>query len=127
VPDDFLTAEIRMPELLEFSGKLGRFDMNEEDLGDKKAMVIHVPGHTPGSIVLYLPDEQMMLTGDDWNPCTWMWFPSSLAAPAWRENMKEAVRLLEEDNGMEIRHVLCSHQPMVRDGKEMKAFLAEGN
>ena len=123
VPDDFMTAPISLPEPIRFNGKTGPFDSLEEDLGGRKIRVILVPGHTPGSIVIHVPDSQLLLTGDDWNPCTWMWFPTSMDAPGWRENMKTLLRALEAD-GTEIRTVACSHQPMAREGKELKAFLA---
>jgi hypothetical protein len=52
-----------------------------------------------------------------------MWFPTSVAAHLWRNRMKELIRILEEENGREIRNVICSHQPMRRDGRELKEFL----
>ena len=124
VPDDFMTAPIAMPETIRFTGKTGGFDSETEDLGGLEAKVIHVPGHTPGSAVIHIPALGLLLTGDDWNPCTWMWFPSSLDAKRWRENMLSLIRTLEEESGTEITKVLCSHQPMVREGGELKAFLA---
>ena len=37
-----------------------------DDLGwDRPTKVIEVPGHTPGSIAVYLPDERVLLTGDN--------------------------------------------------------------
>ena len=123
VPEDFMDAAINLPESIRFDAKTGPFDSLEEDLGGLKIRVIHVPGHTPGSIVFFVPEYSLLLTGDDWNPCTWMWFPTSMDAPGWRENMKALIRALEADV-TEIRTVLCSHQPMAREGKEMKAFLA---
>ena len=36
--------------------------------------------------------------------------------------MKTLIRALEDD-GPEIKTVICSHQPKARDGKELKAFL----
>ena len=37
-----------------------------DDLGwDRPTEVIEVPGHTPGSIAIYLPDERVLLTGDN--------------------------------------------------------------
>ena len=124
VPDDFLTAVIPEPRILRFDGKTGPFDSLTVDLGGMTARVIRVPGHTPGSIVVFFPEAGLLLTGDDWNPCTWMWFPTSLSAAVWRDNMKTLIRTLEEGTGTEIRHVLCSHQPMIREGKELKEFLA---
>jgi glyoxylase-like metal-dependent hydrolase (beta-lactamase superfamily II) len=38
-------------------------DDDEIDL-DGGARVVHVPGHTPGSIALYLPERQVLFTGD---------------------------------------------------------------
>ena len=123
VPDDFMTAPIPLPEPIRFNERTGAFESRSEDLGDLEIRVIKVPGHTPGSIVLYVSAYDLLLTGDDWNPCTWMWFPTSVAANLWRDRMKELIRTLEEEKGRSIRHVICSHQPMVREGKEIQGFL----
>ena len=123
LPDDFMTAMIRMPRPIRFTEKTGPYDSTEQDLGGIIVKVIHVPGHTPGSIVLFIPQESILLTGDDWNPCTWMWFPTSVAADVWRERMKTLVRTLETNFGSEIKKVICSHQPMAREGAELKKFL----
>ena len=123
LPEDFMTAPIPMPEGIRYGEKAGMFDAETEELGGRTARIIHVPGHTPGSVVCWIPDCGLLLTGDDWNPCTWMWFPSSLPAKQWRDNMNALVRTIEAD-GTEIRHVLCSHQPTLREGAELKGFLA---
>ena len=47
-------------------------DGDEIDVGGG-ARVIHVPGHTPGSIALYLPAKRVLFTGDD----VIVWVPSS--------------------------------------------------
>ena len=37
-----------------------------DDLGwDRPTEVVEVPGHTPGTIAIYLPDERVLLTGDN--------------------------------------------------------------
>ena len=123
LPEDFMSVCFTEPEPVLFDESFGRFERKTEELGQMQVQVIHVPGHTPGSIVLYLKELQLLLTGDDWNPCTWIWFPSSLPVRRWRENMKELVGALEKEHGKEILHVLCSHQPMAREAKELKAFL----
>ncbi len=123
VPGDFMDAVIPIPETIRFRSLTGSFESLEEDLGGITASVIRVPGHTPGSIIMYLADYGLILTGDDWNPCTWMWFPSSMDAQGWRENMKALIRTLEA-SGSEIRKVLCSHQAKAREGRELKDFLA---
>ena len=34
------------------------------DLGDRELQIVHLPGHTPGSIGIYMPDVQALFTGD---------------------------------------------------------------
>ncbi len=34
------------------------------EIGDTTFQVIHTPGHSPGSVCLYLPDQQVLFTGD---------------------------------------------------------------
>ena len=123
VPGDFMEAVIPAPKPIRFTGKSGRFDSMAEQLGGLEVRVLRVPGHTPGSVLLYIPSYGLLLTGDDWNPCTWMWFPSSLRADEWRENMKEALDILAAESGSDVRTVICSHQPKAREGCELKAFL----
>ena len=124
VPEDFFTMEIPVPEPLKYLDRLGNFDCSVFDLGGREVWVVRVPGHTAGSVVLYVPDQQLLLTGDDWNPCTWMWFPCSLPVRQWRDTMQELVTSLEDETGEEIRHILCSHRPAPREGRELKDFLA---
>ena len=123
VPDDYMTSPVRFPEAIRFMEKTGPFDSRREELGDLEIQAIKVPGHTPGSLVLYVPAYSLLLTGDDWNPCTWMWFPSSAAANLWRDSMKEMIQELEKEYKREIRHIICSHQPMMREGSELNGFL----
>ena len=117
LPDGFFKATVPAPELIRFTGKSFGFECMETDLGGRTILCIHVPGHTPGSIMLYDPQEKLLLTGDNWNPCTWLWFPSSVPAQIWRKNMNAVCDHLPFDA------VLCSHQPMLRDGDEVRAYL----
>ena len=67
--EQFLSAAIRAPDALE-----------EDcfDLGGFSARVLRVPGHTPGSIALLVPQRELLLLGDSWNRETWLFFPESL-------------------------------------------------
>jgi len=123
VPEDFMTAVIPLPEPIRFTGETAGFESLKMDLGGREILVLRVPGHTPGSIVIYIADAGLLLTGDNWNPCTWMWFPSSIAADKWRGNMKHMLNGIESAYAAGIRNVICSHQPMVREGTELKDFL----
>ncbi len=107
VPEDFLTAQIPMP-----------LPLHEQtvDLGGMTVQIIHCPGHTPGSAVVFVPDRKLLLTADDWNPCTWLFFPAALGAHDYLTN----VRRLQ---ALEHTHVLCSHQPMLFERGMMDDFL----
>ena len=124
LPDDFMEAAIPVPEAIRFTDTIAGFESLTEDLGGMEIQVIHVPGHTPGSAVIHVPAYDLLLTGDDWNPCTWMWFPTSMNADGWRDNMRMLINALEQVSGSGIGRVLCSHQPMLRTGEELKSFLA---
>lgn len=45
------------------AGKLLK-EGNKIDVGNSHLIVLHVPGHSPGSIVLYAPDEDVVYAGD---------------------------------------------------------------
>ena len=42
-------------------------ELNEGDcvtVGGEKLLILHVPGHSPGSIVIYAPDSSFIISGD---------------------------------------------------------------
>jgi len=86
------------------------------DLGGMTAQIRHCPGHTPGSAVVYVPERKLLLTGDDWNPCTWLFFPEALAAEEYRRNVRA---LLD----WPFESVLCSHREALYPRQEMEAFI----
>ena len=92
--------------------------LREEDdsLGGLTARVIRCPGHTPGSAVVYVPERELLLTGDDWNPCTWLFFPEALDAVQYRRNLRKLLDL-------PFRHVLCAHQQALFSREKLEAFL----
>ncbi len=102
-----LSAKMPAPEVL---------DEVEADLGGLTARIIHCPGHTPGSAVVYVPERELLITGDDWNPCTWLFFPEALCVQDYRRNMR---RLLE----LPFENVLCSHQFMLFDRQRIDCFM----
>ncbi len=107
VVQDYLTFSPSVPEALQ-EGNI--------DLGGMTAQVIHCPGHTPGSAVIYVPERQLLLTADDWNPCTWLFFPAALGVQEHRANVRKLMQLPHT-------HVLCSHQPMLFERGMMDDFL----
>ena len=82
----FLAGEIPLPKVM----KPGVID-----LGGLTAEIIEAPGHTPGSAVVYVPERKLLLSGDDWNPCTWLFFPQALGLREYRSNMRGIQQLLD--------------------------------
>lgn len=87
------------------------------DLGGVTAQIIPCPGHTPGSCVVYIPEYRLLLSGDDWNPCTWLFFPEALGAAEYIRNVNALLALPFE-------HVLCSHREALYPRSMMEAFLS---
>lgn len=95
-PDDkeeYLAAQYAMPKPLR---------AETIELGGLQAQVIPCPGHTPGSAVVYVPQRKLLLTGDNWNPCAWLFFPEALPIRAYRDNLKKLLALPFE-------RMLCPH------------------
>lgn len=117
LPEEFETRP--MPEtvpLMKAPDQESGFERADIPLGGMTALVYHVPGHTTGSAVIYVPERELLLTGDNWNPCTWIWFPESESVITLRENMKRILRLLP------AKHVLCSHRPELFGMETVNAF-----
>lgn len=79
-------------------------DFGSIDLGGLTANILPVPGHTPGSVMIYITEYRLLLTGDDWNPCTWLFFPEALPIRQYRWNMG---KLLEQ---IPFLYALCPHR-----------------
>lgn len=89
----------------------------EADLGGMTARLIPCPGHTPGSLLVLVPERGLLLTGDNYNPCTWVFFHESLGPRSYRENMKKALSL-------PFDRVLCPHDAAVQPRERMERFFA---
>ena len=107
VPEGFMARPVAVPA-----------DLTEGpmDLGGMTAEVIFCPGHTPGSAVIHVPERQLLLTGDDWNPCTWAFFPEAMPAETFRRNVTALLAL-------PFTHVLCSHQHALQERAAFEAFV----
>ena len=105
---DWLAADIPVPEPLA-EGPI--------DLGGLTAQVILCPGHTPGSAVVWVPERKLLLTGDDWNPCTWLFFPAALPVHDYLRNARGLLALPFEQ-------VLCSHRETLYPRRMLEDFLS---
>lgn len=97
--------------------QLGNLTTSEFDLGGITLMAIHCPGHTPGSVVFYVKERQLLVTGDNWNPTTWLFFESALPVHDYLKNVKSLWSL-------PFVHVLCSHQSKLYSRQEMMDYFA---
>jgi glyoxylase-like metal-dependent hydrolase (beta-lactamase superfamily II) len=71
--------------------------------------LIHTPGHTEDSIILYIPEQQVLLGGD-----TVEWpFP----ALAQRDGGEVFLKTLRQLNQLSVRQVVPAHGPVM--GKEI--------
>ena len=107
-PADFLTAPMPDPALLEG----GVFP-----LGGMRAEVIPCPGHTPGSLVVHVPERQLLITGDDWNPTTWLFFPEALDVFSYRRNLRKLMQL-------PFANLLCAHREGLFPRAALEGFAA---
>lgn len=106
-PDDYGTVAIPLPQGI---------SPCTIPLGSMTAQIIACPGHTPGSAVIFVPERQLLLSGDNWNPCTWLFFEEALPVEVYRANMRVIQKL-------PFTHVLCSHQPLLFERQKLDAFL----
>ncbi len=86
------------------------------DLGHTTVEFIPTVGHTKGSMVAYIPERKLLLTGDMWNPYTWLFFPESQSLAVYTKTMK-GLRDLQAD------HVLCSHDIALRTMDRFKLYI----
>ncbi len=87
----------------------------EMDLGGMTARLLPCPGQTPGSLAVHVPERRLLLTGDNWNPCTWLFFPEAVGARVFRENMR---KVLETD----FDWALCGHSFALEKAQRVRAF-----
>lgn len=106
--DGFLAGECALPYAVH-GGTLA--------LGGLTAHIIPCPGHTPGSCAVYIPQRRLLLTGDDWNPCTWLFFEEALPVRAYRENLRRL-------QALDFTQLLCPHQLACYPRAALDAFIA---
>ena len=71
------------------------------DLGGRRLEICQVPGHTPGSVAVWEPEEDLLFTGDAiGSGCgVWMQLPGSLPVAAYAQSLRGFLRWLVERGG----------------------------
>ena len=84
------------------------------DLGEERARIFALAGHTPGSVAVLLENERIMITGDALNSAAYLQLDHSLPLSEYRENL---IAFREETEGL-FDTLLYSH-PHNKGGKEI--------
>ena len=80
-------------------------------VGDRTFHLLHTPGHTPGQIAVYVPEERVVFTGDTiFSECT-TWLMTS--------NVDQWIEALDRIRALDIDHVVPGHGPV-----QPKSYLA---
>lgn len=80
----------RLPHRVEW---IGMRDGHTFELGGRRVVVRHTPGHTRGSVVLLDEKEKLLFTGDDANPCLLLSLPGCTSVAAWLPGAQEIATL----------------------------------
>ena len=114
-------ASVTRPALARLTGGPVPVDLRLED-GDiipfpSELRVIHLPGHTAGSIALYLPEKGIIIVGDALQyKFGWRLFPP---APGVTQSPEQAMRSLEKLLPLDFHTICFSHFPPLRkDARE---------
>lgn len=86
------------------------------DLGGLTVSFLPSPGHTPGSVMAYIPEQHLLLTGDNWNPVTWCFFPEAMPVQALLASLRAALDLPFDT-------VHCSHSGETYHRQDIVSFL----
>ncbi len=116
-----LLAKISGPVLPKLMGRAVPVDIRLED-GDLvpfgiEARTVHLPGHTAGSIALYLPSKRVIIVGDTLQ----YKLSRKLSPPSERvtQDFEEAVRSLEKLIDLDFEVICFSHfSPLRRNARE---------
>ncbi len=101
VPPGFdLAAHLRLgPGVLQPVGEGDCFD-----LGGITCHVVHLPGHTAGSIGLWCPEKRLLYVGDAMNCFVWLFLPEAQGLSTYIQSLHKAAEL-------PFTHMLQSHEP----------------
>ena len=74
------------------------------DLGGITLEVIHLPGHTAGSIGLWCPEKRLIWVGDAMNCFVWLFLPEAQPRSTYIRTLRKAAEL-------PFSHMIQSHEP----------------
>jgi glyoxylase-like metal-dependent hydrolase (beta-lactamase superfamily II) len=96
-------------------------EVEDGDMTAGGGIVISVPGHTPGSIALLIPDRRVLFTGD-----TIAFFDGSPILGVFNIDRDEAIRSVRKQAGLEFDVACFGHgDPIVGDAGQRIRALAD--
>ena len=104
------TAEVPMDFDLEGYLSLGTGELKPTgdgdsfDLGGLTLEIVHLPGHTAGSIGLWCPERKLLWVGDAMNSFVWLFLPEARHLDTYIETLHKAAAL-------PFTHMIQSHEP----------------
>jgi cyclase len=116
VPTDDPDGAALVPDRAEYYANMGTADIVFSGdvtlkVGDRTFHLLHTPGHTPGQVAVYVPEDRAVFTGDTvFSECT-TWLMTS-DVDAW-------VLALDRIRALDVDHVIPGHGPV-----QGKAYLA---
>jgi glyoxylase-like metal-dependent hydrolase (beta-lactamase superfamily II) len=110
------------------------------DLGDRKIEVVHVPGHTPGSICLLDHRDKVLYTGDNDNTLVWLHPQDALPLETYLQSLKKLQAREKEFHTLYPGHgepieksfigeqIICAEQIIAGkcEGKPYDSFVGKG-
>lgn len=74
------------------------------DLGGMTMEIVHLPGHTAGSIGLWCPEKRLFWVGDAMNGFVWLFLPEAQPVSTY-------IRSLHKAADLPFTHMIQSHEP----------------
>ena len=87
--------------------------------------VIHMPGHTPGNICLYIQDARLLIAGDSLTAQDGVLYGP---VPEHAQDIGLAKQSLSKLAGFNIESIVCYHGGWVKDGgKQLQSIIKKNN
>ena len=86
------------------------------ELGGVSLEVIHMPGHTAGSIGLWCPQRKLLWVGDAMNCFVWLFLPEAQHLDTYIETLHKAAEL-------PFSHMIQSHEPSPVPNRKLWDYL----
>ena len=96
-------------------GPMTAVERTDIALGGLTAEIHPLPGHTPGSLEIRIPERKLLLPGDNWNQTTWLFFEESCPLSVYRDSLR---RTLE----MDFDVILPPHNDRLFTKDDLRAF-----